>query len=288
MASWDHGVKRRPSTSGPTTDTTPATVPAGELVACEIRTLDSVAELTESYRLRYEVYGGLGYLQRFNSSALEIDEYDSSSIPFGAFDTASGEMIGTLRLIMMEVQPDYAHLVRRVLADIGDAELTAQASAPRSHILPSIISTEIDRQIDAFNTDGFVVHELSRTIVRPDHRGSGVSRGLMELGLAYATQLEPSVLVGSCLTEHVPMYARYGYVQLPHTGLDRFDSVGQIARAVVCRTDVLPEPTRSQVDELLRAMGSGAMERELDIGRDSRAVFRFTAPRRPRRRTIEW
>src|SRR4051794_31789503 len=46
----------------------------------ELRALASEAELYESYRLRYEVYGALGYLQSFNRSKLEVDIHDRSSI----------------------------------------------------------------------------------------------------------------------------------------------------------------------------------------------------------------
>jgi predicted GNAT family N-acyltransferase len=261
---------------------------APEQTICEIRALETIAELIQSYRLRYEVYGALGYVRCFNQSKLEIDAYDSLSIPFGAFDPASGEMIGTLRLITTEAQPYYERSLRRLVSDFADEELTKQALAPWTHPLPSILSDEIDRQIEAFNTEGFVVRELSRTIVRPGHRGSGVSRGLMEFGLAHAAQLAPVVLIGGCLPEHLPMYARYGYLKLPQTGLDRFDSVGQIANTLVCRSDVLPQPTRAHVDELLRSLESGATECTLEIGRGSRALYRFAAPRRARRRTMEW
>jgi len=64
----------------------------------ELRPLETEAELYESYRLRYEVYGALGYLRRTNASRLEVDEFDPCAIPFGAFDLASGALIGTLRL----------------------------------------------------------------------------------------------------------------------------------------------------------------------------------------------
>ena len=279
MVGWERSTKARAPSS-------PGVTQAG--ASCEIRALDSVADLIESYRLRYEVYGALGYLQQFNESRLEIDEYDESAIPFGAFDTGSGHMIGTLRLITLEPQPDYAQLVRRVVGLCADPALSRQTSGPRHHPLPSIISPDIERRIAAFNRDNFVVQELSRTIVRPGYRGGGVSRGLMELGLAYAAQQSPSVLIGGCATEHVPMYARYGYTKLPDSGMNRYDSVGVIAHAVVCRTDVLPQPTRAQVDELLRVMSAGGSDRTLEIGKDSRAIFRFSGPRRPRRRTIEW
>jgi predicted GNAT family N-acyltransferase len=256
--------------------------------SCEIRVLDSVADLVEAYQLRYDVYGALGYLARSNRSRLEIDEYDASAIPFGAFDPANGALIGTARLVTLERQPDYAQLMRRAVADTFDAELTRQALGTRPHPLPSIISPEVWRSIDEFNSDGFAVHELGRTIVHPRHRGSGVSRGLIELGLAHAAQFEPAVVIGSCRAEHIPMFARYGYVPLPNTAPALYDSIGQIAHAVVCRTDQLPEPTRTHVEELLSAMASGTKQRTLELGPNSRAVFRFTHGRRSRRRTVEW
>jgi predicted GNAT family N-acyltransferase len=260
---------------------------APEQTICEIRALETIAELIQSYRLRYEVYGALGYLRRFNRAKLEIDAYDSLSIPFGAFDAISGALIGTLRLITTEAQPGYEYSIRRILADLADEELTQQALGPWQHPLPSILSREIDRQIEAFNTERFVVHELSRTIVRPGHRGIGVSRGLVELGLAYASRRGPAVVIGGCLPAHLPMYAKFGCQQLPHTELELFESVGQIAHTVICRTDVLPQPTRGHVDELLRSMESGDTECTLEISRDSRARYRIAAPRRARRRTRE-
>lgn len=253
--------------------------------ACTIKVLETVDELIESYRLRYEVYGALGYVKRFNAARLEIDSFDPYSIPFGAFDSLSGEMIGTLRLITGGLQPDYARAVSRVLADVDDEDLTLEAEKPRPALLyPSIVSDEIRRAIDAYNTGGFAVRELSRTIVRPAHRGSGVSRGLMELGLAHASLYGPSVLIGGCLPEHVPMYARYGYVQLDQTGFDYYDSVGQMANAVVCRTDVLPQPTRAHVDELRRQIQSGGDECTLEIGHGAYALYRFNPARAGERR----
>lgn len=260
---------------------------AQSATSCEIRVLASVAELVESYRLRHEVYRALGYLQRAHRSRLEIDAYDRAAIPFGAFDPASGAMVGTLRLLTAEPQPEYERMVDSVLTEARDGELTEQASKPRPRPLPGIISDEIDRQIDAFNTMRFAVHELSRFIVRPGYRGGGISRGLALMGFAQAMRPAPAVIIAGCLPEHNQMYARYGFVKLPHTGLDHFDSVGRIANTIISRTDLLPEPTRSQVDELLGVMASGVPEHLLELGRDSRARYRFGAARRTRREPVE-
>jgi predicted N-acetyltransferase YhbS len=221
------------------------------------------------------VYGSLGYLQRAIRCKLEIDEYDTSSISFGAFDPTTGLMIGTLRLVMPKPVPEYDALVRHLLEQLGDRELTRQVLCRRPHPLPSIVSSDVGRQVAAFNTDHFAVLELSRTIVLPGHRGRGVSRGLMEFGIAHAARRAPAVLIGGCMPEHLAMYARYGYIQLPRTGLNYFDNVGQTAHSVVCRTDVMPEPARTHVGELLRAMRSGRSERALTVGRESNALYRF-------------
>jgi GNAT superfamily N-acetyltransferase len=233
--------------------------------ACEIRVLDGIDELVASYRLRYEVYGHLGYITR-NRSLIELDPYDPYAIPFGAFDAASGALIGTLRLVTNAPQAGYVQAVCHVLAGCNDGELVEQASRPRPHPLPSMISPAIRDRIDEYNRDGFVVEELSRTIVHPGHRGAGVSRGLMEFGLAYAALRGPRVLVGGCLAEHVAMYAKYGYALLPQATLDFFDSVGQIAHAVVCRTDSLPQPTRAHVDQLLPELRAAGARRLRERG----------------------
>jgi predicted GNAT family N-acyltransferase len=249
---------------------------SSEPAAYEIKELDTLEELIQSYRLRYEVYADLGYLSQPNPSRLEIDAYDAWSIPFGAFDATSRAMIGTLRLITKQPQPDFARLVRQVSALFADDALAMRAWAPRPRLLPSIVSDNIDQSLAAFNTENFIVSELSRSVVDRNFRGSGVARSLMELGLARAAFSGPALLIGSCLPEHLPMYAKYGCIKLPHTGLDLFDSVGQIAIAVVCRTDRLPQPTRSHVDELLlRSMRTKAAGHATETDGGSHIPYRL-------------
>jgi hypothetical protein len=249
-----------------------------EPITYEMRQLDTLEELVQSYRLRYEAYARLGYLRHPNISRIEIDAYDAWAIPFGAFDATSRRMIGTLRLVTKQPQPDFSSLVQGVLKLFEDDSLAMQARAPRPHILPSIVSDNIDQALAAFNSENFIVSELSRAIVDHNFGGSGVSRGLMELGLAQAAFGGPALIVGSCLPEHLPMYAKYGCLRLPQTGLQPFESVGQTGIAAVCRTDQLPEPTRSHVDGLLRAMRTNAAEHTTETDGGSRILYRFQRP----------
>ena len=86
-----------------------------EPAAYETKQLDTLEELIQSYRLRYEVYADLGYLRQANKSKLEIDEYDAWAIPFGAFDVTSRTMVGTLRLVTKQPQRDFSRLVHEVV-----------------------------------------------------------------------------------------------------------------------------------------------------------------------------
>lgn len=263
--------------------TRPGTRDANVRAACEIRVLGTESELIEAYRLRHDVYGALGYLRCTNSSQLEIDEFDISSIPFGAFDPVSGTMIGTLRLVTVARQPHHEHMIRRIAGALIDPAPGFHALKPRRSRLPSIVSDEIARGIAIFNAGRFPVHELSRTIVRPDHRGTGVSRGLIEVGLAYAARSGPAVLIGSCLPAHVAMYAKYGYAPLPATEVAYFESVGRVATPVICRTDRLPPPTGDHVDRLRRALATGNPGDAWEVAGASRAPVRVMSSR-----TMEW
>ena len=266
----------------------PAPTTGRPVVTYELRALLTEVELYDAYRLRYEVYRRLGYLQSCNKSEAEMDIYDLSSVPFGAFDAATGELVGTLRLIKPEPQLEYDHLIAHVLAECFDTELTRQALEPRPRSLPSIVSDEIERQIEAFNTPRFAVYEFSRFIIHPDHRFSNVSRGLGILGMAHAMRSGPAVFIAGCLPEHNRLYASYGFVKLPYSGLDHFDTVNRLANTLICRSDALPRPMRARIDELVGSMASGAVEHAHELSRDSRAIFRFAAPRRARRDMMEW
>lgn len=271
----------------PVTAASSAATTVRPIASYEIRALTTVAELVESYRLRHDMYRALGYLPCCLRSRLEIDAYDRSAIAFGAFDAASGAMIGTLRLITGAPQRDRERTIGRIVTALADRELALRALAPPRRALPSIVSDEIARQIVAFNTGRFPVLEFSRFIVHPAHRFSNVSCGLAMLGIAHAMRSAPAVFIAGCLPRHNRFYAGYGFVKLPNTGLDHFDSVGQLANTIICRSDALPPAIRSRIDELLRSMASGASEHAHELCRDSRAVFRFAAPRRVRREVTE-
>lgn len=237
----------------------PTYVPAAGKATYALRVIADAADLRAAFRLRYRVFEALGYLPGRFPSGLEIDAYDGWSIPFGAFSLATGELCGTLRLVTGERRDRLARAIRRLVDASGDAQLRVRALSPRRRPLPSLISEAIGDALARANPHGRIAAELSRTIVHPDHRGSGLSRGLMELGLARAMLHGDRLLLGGCHPDHVALYARYGYRVLPGTGIDPYDSVGgQGSHTVVCDTAELPEPTRSRAARILAALRGGA------------------------------
>lgn len=200
------------------------------------------------------MYAALGYIPDRGPGGLEIDEYDTRAEPAGAFDPASGALIGGIRLILTEPQPAHERAVRQIVAGSGDAELARRALARPAQPFPSVVSGAVLDRVQAFNTSGFALYELSRTIVAPAHQGKGLARGLIEFGIACAARRGPATIVGSCLPAHVPMHARYGFAPLPSGDLESFASVGQHGYVLIGRSDRLPEPTRANVSELLPSL----------------------------------
>jgi GNAT acetyltransferase-like protein len=233
--------------------------------AFAIKVLDTSAELIQSYRLRYEVYSSMGYAPS-NRASLEIDEYDPFSIPFGAIAMDTREIVGTLRLITNRVQPFYEHRIRRILDFCKDRVLSAQVRRPRRRPMPSITSDLIQEKLAEFNRDGQAVEEVSRGVTHASHRGTGVSRGLMEFGFAYAMTAGDPILVAGCVPAHLALNGTYGYIQLPGTGVEVNDVVDRTAVTIVCNMRTLPEPTKSRVAGIVEAMQWGEPECLLETG----------------------
>ncbi len=82
----------------------------------------------------------------------------------------------------------------------------------------------------------------------------------MDLGLAHAQAHGYPLLVGSCVPEHLSLYAKYGFERLPRSQTFESDVVGQLANTVVCDTTALPSPTDARVAELRREL-QGRMKR---------------------------
>lgn len=232
-------------------------LPSPPPAACEIRVLATPGEHTAAYRLRHDIYTAMGY-RPGRAAGLEIDEFDTRAVPAGAFDPATGALIGVLRLVTTERQPRHERIIRQIVADAGDGDLARVTRAGPGTLLPSAVSGAVLAQVRALTPAGSGLFELGRGIVRDGYRGAGVMRRLIEFGIACAARAGPATIIGSCLPAHVAFYARHGFAPLPGAGLESFPSVGQDGYVLIGYSDRLPEPTQAHVNQLLRDMrGTG-------------------------------
>jgi GNAT superfamily N-acetyltransferase len=225
-------------------------------VNVHVRALVMPEEILDYHRLRYAAYDAIGYLRHHNAARLEIDEYDARAVPFAAFSATSGRLVGTLRLVTTGPQERHRKVLAAILERFPEADV-GQLDARPEWPLPSIVGAHTARMLDRYNPLGLPVEELSRTIIHPDWQGAGISRAIIELAIAFAMRRGPRVLIGGCLAEHAPMYARYGFTPLPGTGIETFASVGQLAYTLAARTTALPEPTSAHVGAILAAARRG-------------------------------
>jgi predicted GNAT family N-acyltransferase len=219
-----------------------------------VKELTTVAEVRSAHRLRYDVFKTLGYINGSTASCLEVDAYDEYAISFGAVDLSSGEVVATLRLITNRAQSRSKELLQRILWLESDVNLSKKLECVPVSPMPSLFAPAICALVEQYKEGDREIEELSRAVVKPEFRRYGLSRALMEFGLAYATLCGFPILVGGCIPEHVPMYVKYGYQELLGVGLIRYPNVGMMANTVVCDTKRLPAVILSEVTKIQRAL----------------------------------
>lgn len=242
----------------------------------KIRVVRSLSELRDCLRLRHLVYSALGYLDDYtvnHQAGLELDRYDDQSLHLGAFSQATGEVIGTLRLVL----PAAPAVPRRGLASSPAPESVELTSLPSAKALVRIQGqwmarlAEDDREFfDRLRTDNpqvpfpvmdntdfgalwreFLVRynilrtaEISRVVVAPAHRGTGVSAVLMRAAIAIAPDLGLEHLLLECIPTHVDMYRKYGFEALPRCH-SRARGLDQVAVGMKLDLEEGPENNRA-------------------------------------------
>lgn len=187
-----------------------------------VRRLNNEFELLQYFRLRHEVYSVMGYLSEEKEqvqSRMEIDGCDPFAIHLGAFHRGEGfeELAGTARLLLAPNQPNAAtEWVHRLLA--GDRRLRSiVANENLSLQLPIFHSQDLNPQLWEITLEELRVAELSRVIVSPAFRGTGLSPRIVAQAIVEARELGVDRIFLECLKLHVPLYARFGFTVIPNT-----------------------------------------------------------------------
>ena len=212
-----------------------------------MRISNSVSDLLAIYKLRHSTFHSIGYLPKALNSGLEIDSYDRFAIPLGIFDTNSGSLVATLRIITTHEQPDYTQLIDCILQKCCDDELTDRVNSAKKHPLPAIAGKASSQLVDEFNKSSFPLVEISRLIVHPGCRGKGLSQALMKFALAVSMSDGPKTIVAGVLEKHVAMHRECGFDTLPGSTIELNEVVNRHASTIVCSTLAIPEPACSIV-----------------------------------------
>jgi predicted GNAT family N-acyltransferase len=223
--------------------------PASEQLKIEYRSINSLTELRDTFRLRHAVYRVMGYLDRAalaSSTAMEVNYCDLYSNHYGAFAPAPGggrELVGIARLILVAgSKPHYGEWTKEIFS--------------RSNTLKKFISRERDTyaqfklpifQTLPLNTEMTVAFtnapwgELSRVIVAPNWRGSGIAKGLIKLVMDDADRMKTPAILLECLDLHRKMYEAFQFTSLYQRG----EVLGIGKTMVGMRRDLLGKPGSS-------------------------------------------
>jgi len=184
-----------------------------------VRELQSEAELLACFRLRHRVYRVMGYIEEDVeqvSSRMEIDWCDTRAIHVGAFEIngASERLVGTARVTCTDLlESEYGDRVRD-LASQDRVLRRRMETGVMTMQLPVFQSMRSQRMNDLY-ADAIVCEkncgELSRVIVSPDHRGSGLANLLVKFAIYQANRGNVDPLLLECLEIHERIYNAFGF-----------------------------------------------------------------------------
>ena len=186
-----------------------------------------------------------------------------------------------LRMITPDVQEGYWTFLRKSLTELKEKDLLERISTIPPFGFPS--ESAYDFQDLYRQHEGSRVCELSRTTVPdcvqhpldPDNdfilRGFGLSRHIMEYGVAQALFNGYPIAPASCDIIHSEMYGKYGYQKVTINpkrlrttemrivnGTDIFmDSVANVSNMLFADFRSLPEPSQTNVKRIVEHFKSG-------------------------------
>ena len=125
------------------------------LLSARVLDPDSRDEMEEAYAFRHRIFlEELGWSQ-LNSTGHEIDEYDQSSVHFGAFSD-SGELTGYCRVIL----PKSGFLIEREFADLVDPKYCIRKEKDTVEASRFAISREPRGKEEGFRVIGVLLRSM--------------------------------------------------------------------------------------------------------------------------------
>jgi predicted GNAT family N-acyltransferase len=202
-------------------------------------------EFQNYFSLRHRVYTIMGYLVQeveSSTSKLELNEADLHAIHIGAFyrDGAHERLVGTARVVTNREANDG---LQKIFESISGDDPTAKQflATPYALGLPIFHThkamTPIIQEVFARNQ---FCGELSRVIVAPEFRGSGISKKLVGEALRKCISEGAQRLFLECLFIHESLYQKHSFERI----VGVVGPVIDVARTMVAmemRTDAISD-----------------------------------------------
>jgi predicted GNAT family N-acyltransferase len=187
----------------------------------------TAGELATYFALRYRVYKEEAYipLELDSATELEIHFSDRWATPIGAF-TADGELVACARVVEEYGEENlYRDAIDRLVRERGDPALT-KAWRPPAFGYPfdmCLYFRNFETYYRRLVQDRISKAEISRVIVRSDHRGQGLAEVLVDTTVSRARERKTELLFLACKKLHVRLYEKSGFRLLPELQCERFD-----------------------------------------------------------------
>jgi predicted GNAT family N-acyltransferase len=185
-----------------------------------IRRIQYEYELQKYFRLRFQVYSTMGYLDPRKErvpSQMEIDGSDASAVHYGAFCQIKGreQLAGAFRILLAEAgETIFAEWTRNLLdSDHQLRSLVAGEQLPLR--LPIFQSQQLDDELYESIRGQLLCAELSRVIVAEAFRGLGLSKLLVREAQQESLRQSVHNVYLECLRAHEPLYRCCGFETLP-------------------------------------------------------------------------
>ena len=207
-----------------------------------VRKLEDINDFKQYFKLRYQVWNEVGYLLAYMQSTnnlLELNYTDRTALPIGVFNQ-NQQLIASARLVFPAGQESsYVPLIQGIIDETKSEQLKKNFAYPNTLKHPF----DLLECFQGFNgyfanlvKKGIRNAEVSRVIVAPEYRHSGLGEVLVDslISTAYTEQVD--LLFLACKKEHKNFYEQCGFRIIEGIESDSFADIKQqsIAMSYEC------------------------------------------------------
>lgn len=199
----------------------------------KIRTLQSEDDFCQYFKLRYQVWSEMGYLpadKQCTKSQFELDYTDRTALPIGIFNQ-NQELIASARLVFPAGRESHhVSLIKKMIAATSDEQLKGNFNYPKTLKHPFDLLEcfcGFNEYFARLVRKSIRNAEVSRVIVAPEYRCSGLGEVLVDSLISMALHEQLQLLFLACKKEHQSFYEQCGFKTVEGIASDRFADIDQ-------------------------------------------------------------